>query len=189
MWSAMRWPFLAAGLLAACGTDRLPQQAADGAPLRAMPGSGDAAVVWVFVAADCPIANAMAPEIQSIADDFAARRGRLLVVQVDQTLADAAALAHARDHGYRVPVVVDRQHAMVRAAGATMTPEAAVWDGAGRLRYLGRIDDRFPDLGTRRPQPTTRELRDALAAVLAGRPVAAARVPAVGCVIEAAAGR
>jgi hypothetical protein len=50
--------------------------------------------------------------------------------------------------------------------------------------YLGRIDDRFPDLGVRREEPTTHELRDALDAVLAGKPVETPRTLAVGCFIE-----
>ena len=66
------------------------------------------------------------------------------------------------------------RHALVTVAAATVTPEAAVFAG-GRLVYHGRIDDRYVDLGLERPSPTKRDLADALAAVLAGKPVAAPR--------------
>ena len=39
---------------------------------------------------------------------------------------------HAREYGHTCPVVLDREHALVRRAGATMVPEAALFapDGA-----------------------------------------------------------
>ena len=64
-----------------------------------------------------------------------------------------------------------------------MTPEAAVFDAAGRLAYHGRIDDRYVDFGVDRPAPTTHDLADAVTAVLAGAPCRAPVVPAVGCAI------
>jgi acyl-coenzyme A synthetase/AMP-(fatty) acid ligase len=71
----------------------------------------------------------------------------------------------------------------VRHTGAKTTPEAAVLAPDGRVAYVGRIDDLFVAYGKRRHAPTTRELRDALDAVLAGREVAVARAPGVGCEI------
>ena len=64
-----------------------------------------------------------------------------------------------------------------------MTPEAVVFDRDGSLRYLGRIDDRFPELGTRR-EPASHDLRAAIDAVLAGRRPDPARTEVTGCVIE-----
>ncbi len=64
-----------------------------------------------------------------------------------------------------------------------MTPEVALFDAAGRLAYLGRIDDRYVDFGVDRPAPATHDLAEALDAVLAGRPVAVPRTHAVGCAI------
>jgi hypothetical protein len=64
-----------------------------------------------------------------------------------------------------------------------VTPEAAVFDAAGRLAYHGRIDDRYVDFGVDRPSPTTHDLADAVTAVIAGAPVPRATSPAVGCAI------
>ena len=63
------------------------------------------------------------------------------------------------------------------------TPEAAVFDATGRLVYHGRIDDRWVEIGKARPQAQTHDLEDAIAAVLAGRPVARAETRAVGCTL------
>ena len=53
----------------------------------------------------------------------------------------------------------------------------------GRAIYVGRIDDRYVDLGLERPAPTTHDLADALTAALAGKPIARATTQAVGCFI------
>jgi hypothetical protein len=51
-----------------------------------------------------------------------------------------------------------------------VTPEVAVVGPGGALLYRGRIDDLWSDYGKRRQEPTTRDLRAALDAALAGRP-------------------
>src|SRR6185436_14417885 len=81
-----------------------------------------------------------------------------------------------------VEALRDPDHALVKAAGATVTPEAAVFAG-GRFVYRGRIDDRYVDLGVERPAATKRDLADALSAIVAGRPVVPPTTQAVGCFI------
>ncbi len=47
--------------------------------------------------------------------------------------------------------------------------------------YRGRIDDTYTTFGKRRPEPTTRELRDALEAVIAGKKPKVTKTDSVGC--------
>ena len=64
---------------------------------------------------------------------------------------DAAAIReHMAAFAYAgvVEAVRDPKLALVKFAGATMTPEAVVVVG-GRVVYRGRIDDRYVDLGRR----------------------------------------
>ena len=63
-------------------------------------------------------------------------------------------------------------------------PEVAVFSPSGEVLYLGRIDNRMEDISRRRTTVTEHELRDALDAVLAGKPVKVARTRAVGCSIN-----
>jgi mono/diheme cytochrome c family protein len=91
--------------------------------------------------------------------------------------------AHAKDFGLKFPVVRDRNGSLAAKLGAKVTPEAFVLDAAGRIRYHGRIDDQFAARQKPNANPGTHELRDAVAAVLAGRNVAAPHVEAVGCPI------
>ena len=67
--------------------------------------------------------------------------------------------------------------------GAKVTPEAAVVGADAKLLYLGRISDLYADLGKRRTVPTEHDLRNALDAILSGKPVPHATGAAVGCLI------
>lgn len=145
---------------------------------------GDAkANVLFFITTDCPIANGYSPEIAALAKDFADRSVQCYAVHVDPELTADQARKHAQEYGLTVPVLIDAQHQLVRATGATRTPEAVVVGPDGAVAYRGRIDDRYPGLGKKRQAPTTRDLRDAVAAVLDGKPVPAPRTEAVGCSI------
>jgi protein-disulfide isomerase len=142
---------------------------------------GRAACV-VFVAADCPIANASAPEVARIAAEYGKRGVSFLVAYPVTDLSAADAAKHAKDYAFGCPAALDRDLALARRLGATVTPEVVVMSAAGEVVYRGRIDDRYPKAGgKRRENPTTRDLRDALDAVLAGKPVVAPWPPAVGC--------
>lgn len=52
------------------------------------------------------------------------------------------------------------------------------------VTYHGRIDNRYVTFGKALPEPSVRDLEDALEAVLAGRSLRASRTKAIGCAIE-----
>jgi hypothetical protein len=138
------------------------------------------AVAMIFTLPDCPIANSFIPEINRLHAAMQSRGVPLLVVQVDPDLTAEAALRHAEEYQIQPPVVLDSQHTLVKKAGATRTPEAAVFSPSGKLLYRGRINDQYVGYGKRRPQATSHDLRDALDAILAGRPAPPGK-KAVGC--------
>jgi len=143
-----------------------------------------------FVQRDCPISNRYAPEIRRVCAAYAAGGVRCRLVYVDQQLTDAEARQHAREYGHgEYPVVVDRGARLVRAAGVTITPEVAVFDAKWEVAYRGRIDDSYVSWGTRRRVVGDRTLRNALDALLAGRPAPKPRTQAVGCYIAGASAR
>ncbi len=139
--------------------------------------------VLIFVSTDCPISNRYAPEIKRLHDEFAPRGVRFRLVYPNPLDGEAAISKHLEDYGYPPIAERDRDHTLVKMAGATITPEAVVFDARQRLVYRGRIDDRFVELGRERPAATQRDLRNALTALLAGRPVNPAETQAVGCFI------
>jgi len=78
---------------------------------------------------------------------------------------------------------VDRTRVVARRAKATITPEVVLIDSSGAIRYHGRIDNAYADLGKPRQHVTSHDLRVSLDAVLAGRPVPKPETEALGCYI------
>jgi hypothetical protein len=170
-------------LVAAAGSAAQPLVIGlDGAPVAPL-GADARATVLLFTAVDCPISNRYAPEVRRLAARYAASGVRIWLVYANRDESPAAARTHATAFDYGLPVALDPGGVLADRAGATVTPQVAVFDRAGGLAYLGRIDDRYLDFGVDRPVPTTHDLADALAAVTAGRPVPVARTRAVGCAI------
>ena len=56
------------------------------------------------------------------------------------------------------------------------TPHLFIFDSERKLRYEGRVDNNM-----REPLVTKHDARDAIDALLAGKPVAVAKTPSVGC--------
>lgn len=137
--------------------------------------------VLLFVRSDCPITNRYAPELQRIAAEFARRGVAFWLVYPDPSETASCIEQHLAQYHFPGEPLRDPQHLLVKRAQATVAPEAAVFDPAGRLLYLGRIDDRFVAYGKARPAPRTHDLEDAISAVLAGKPVAEPRTRAIGC--------
>ncbi|MHC5114852.1 MAG: redoxin domain-containing protein [Planctomycetota bacterium] len=146
---------------------------------------GDAALrVFIFVRTDCPIANRYAPEIQKLAGEYRPRDVAFSLVYPDPRESAEVIETHLEEHRYvDLSVFRDPDHALVDLAGATITPEAAVYDPSGTLLYRGRIDDRHVDLGRSRPRAGEHDLARALDEALAGTPVTTPRTRAVGCYI------
>jgi hypothetical protein len=144
---------------------------------------GAPATVLVFTAVDCPISDRYAPEVRRLASRYAAQGVRFWIVYANQGERPEAAKAHAEAFGYGLPVAIDTRAGLADRAQAMVTPETAVFDGAGRLVYHGRIDDRYTDFGVDRPTPTRRDLAVALEELLAGRAVSVPETRAIGCAL------
>lgn len=139
------------------------------------------ATVVMFLGTDCPIANRYAPEMRRLHDRFASRGASFWLVYPNPAETPAAIREHVRAFDYPGRALRDPRHALVQFAGATVSSEVAVLDPRGQVAYRGRIDNRYEDFGVDRQTPTTHDLRDALDAVLAGRPAPKPTTPAVGC--------
>jgi hypothetical protein len=100
-------------------------------------------------------------------------------------LLDDSVRTHLEEYRYgaRFPATVDRTRTVATRAKATITPSVVLVDRAGDIRYRGRIDNAYADLGKPRQKVTSHELRDALEAVVSGRRVATPETEAVGCYI------
>lgn len=142
---------------------------------------GKATVVF-FVLRDCPISNQFAPEINRICNEYAANDVRCFLAYLDPDAAIEDVRRHTQEFSYACcPAILDESRRLTKAAGATITPEAALFSSKGELMYRGRINNLYAGLGKKRRQPTVHDLRKALDEALAGAPVSTARTQAIGC--------
>jgi hypothetical protein len=155
------------------------------------PATGETNLV-LFVSADCPVSARYAPEIDRIAAAYASRGVRTFLVYADLT----ATIASVRENikafhpTAKMPAIIDVGFQLTSSVDATITPEAAIFTaGHASAVYRGRIDDLYVSIGKARREATQHDVRDALDAVLAGRPVRTPRTDAVGCYIEKPKGR
>jgi len=143
------------------------------------------AEVWIFTAVDCPIANGYAPEMTRLRDDYDAKQVKFVLVYSEPSVTAEEIRAHRSDYALTLPAVHDPLHRRVRKAGATTTPEVAVFNRDDQLVYRGRIDDRYTEFGDRRSQPTETYLRDVLDRLVSGEEIEFHSTEPIGCFIEA----
>lgn len=142
------------------------------------------ALVFLFTSVDCPISNRYAPVVQRLNDTFAPKGVQFWLVYPNPFDTPDAIRQHLKAFSYSAGALLDPDHALVKLAKASVTPESALFDRQGRELYHGRIDDRYVALGLERPAPTRHDLEDAIAAALAGKPIAQTATQAVGCFIS-----
>jgi len=135
-------------------------------------------VVLLFVRTDCPISNRYAPEVQKLSEEFRGQADFWLVYP-DRNESASAIESHLEAFHYALAALRDVHHELVKRAQATITPEAAVFDSRGKLVYHGRIDNSKDEAGV-----NSSELRDAMEALLAGKPITKTTAMAFGCSIK-----
>lgn len=153
----------------------------DGSPANPFQEAPGKPVVLIFIRTDCPISNRYAPLIQKISSHYG-DKVVFWLVYLGRTASAEKIRQHEAEYGYKLPALLDPQHALVTQAQVRVTPEAAVFDAWHRLIYHGRIDNWYEDLGRPRHAATRHELDEAIHAALTGKP-APNNAPAVGCFI------
>lgn len=171
----------ASGLFAASSLEPIQATDVDGVTLKIPPNSK--ATVLFFLLPDCPVCNAHAPEIKRIASEYAKQQVETWIVYVDSDLSTEAIKTHAKAYNLDGKLICDRSGDLVKRLGVTVAPEAVVVNATGELMYRGRIDNLYADYGKRRVKPTEHDLRNALDAVLAGRPVPVKTTKSIGCIL------
>ena len=174
---------LLSGLALAAVDTSVQVQDVNGARFRPFATEGKAAVIF-FLSTECPISRLYATEIQRICASYRSRGVRCSLIFEDLPLAPAGVRGHLIEFSYRnIPAAIDETGSVAKQAGASVTPQAVIVDGSRRIRYRGRIDNFYAELGKSRRQATVHDLTDALDAILAGRIVSNPETKPVGCFI------
>jgi peroxiredoxin len=146
--------------------------------------AGKNGTLVVFTCNHCPFAKAWEKRIAELGN--AAGKEGIGVIAINSN--DPSEYAEdsyenmqkrAQAVGFEFPYAVDTTSDVARAFGASRTPEVFLFDKDGKLIYHGAVDDNRDA-----PNVTQNYLKDALAAVAAGKPVTTSETKAVGCGIK-----
>ncbi len=140
------------------------------------------AVVVLFIGTECPLVNLYMPRLKELHEEFSKQEVQIIAIHSNCQDTSEQVAKHAKDHKLPFPVLRDTDHKVADLFKAERTPEAFVVSKEGAVVYRGRIDDQF-GIGYQRPQPTRRDLAEALNEHLAGKAVTTARTQVSGCVI------
>jgi thiol-disulfide isomerase/thioredoxin len=150
-------------------------------------------LVVVFTCNHCPTAQAYEDRIIKIYNDYKDRGVALVAispndpkaVRLDELgytdLGDSLEemKVRAKDKKFPFPYLYDGDAQKTSAAyGALATPHVFIFDNARKLRYVGRVDN--SDVG----QITSHDARNAIDALLAGKPVPVPQTRVFGCSIK-----
>ena len=140
------------------------------------------AVVVIFIGTQCPINNAYMPKLVELEKEYRDKGVQFVAINANAHDSMETITSHAKKHGLRFPVLRDEKQVVAAQLGAERHPTAIVLDAKHKICYEGRIDDQF-GVGFNRPQPTRRDLAEAIDEVLAGKVVTTAKTPVEGCFI------
>jgi peroxiredoxin len=150
--------------------------------------SGAPALLVIFLCNHCPYVKHIRFELAKLVREYQSRG--VAVVGINSN--DAASYPEdspemmAREIqsvGYTFPYLYDETQEVAKAYRAACTPDFFLFDKDRRLVYRGQFDDSRPR--EEHPLPVTgKDLRAALDAVLAGKPVPSVQKPSLGCNIK-----
>jgi len=142
---------------------------------------GKNGTVLLFIAVQCPVSNAYNERMEKLAADYKSKGIAVIGINANATEDAATVKAHAAEKGLTFPILKDPGNKLADKLGATRTPEAYLLDSNNKLLYHGRIDN------SQNPAAIeSNDLRMALDAALAGKPIEKTEAKAFGCTIKRA---
>lgn len=148
------------------------------------------ALLVVFMCNHCPYVKHIRSALADFAREYVGRGLAMVGVNANDVRSHpddrpAKMAEEVRSAGYVFPYLYDESQAVAKAYRAACTPDFFLFDRERKLAYRGQFDDSRPGNGI---PITGKDLRAALDALLAGRPVASDQRPSLGCNIKWKAG-
>jgi thiol-disulfide isomerase/thioredoxin len=166
----------------------------DGKNYRLKDFSNAEILVVIFTCNHCPTAQAYEERIKKLVSDYKGKAVAFVAISPNDPLAvrlDELGYADlsdsfgeckigARDHAFNFPYLYDGDKQEVsKAYGPRATPHVFIFDRQRKLRYRGAIDD-----SERIERAKRHYVRNALDALLSGKPILVSDTPAFGCSIK-----
>jgi thiol-disulfide isomerase/thioredoxin len=147
---------------------------------------GNKALVVMFICAHCPFVRHINRGLAALGKDYAGKPVAIVAVSsndVTTHLADSpeGLKQQAETFGFVFPYLYDETQSTAHAYDAACTPDFYLFDADFRLVYRGQFDQSRP---SNTIPVTGGDLRAAIDAVLAGKPVPKDQFPSIGCNIK-----
>lgn len=148
--------------------------------------AGKAALLVMFLCRHCPYVQHVQHEIAKIGQDYADTGLGIVGISSNDPAHDPDDAPErlkemAQRLHFRFPLCFDETQEVAKAFKAACTPDFYLFDAQRRLVYRGQLDASRP---SNRLPITGRDLRAAIEAVLAGKPVDSNQKPSIGCSIK-----
>ncbi len=148
------------------------------------------ALLVMFICNHCPYVKHVEDGLTAFARDYATRDVAIVAISANdaETHPDDAPeklAGTAKARGWKFPYLYDQAQSVAKSYTAACTPDFFLFDAQRRLVYRGQFDSSRPNTAIR---VTGADLRAALDALLAGKPVAKEQKPSLGCNIKWRAG-
>jgi peroxiredoxin len=144
------------------------------------------ALLVMFLCQHCPFVKPITLELAKLGKDYISSNLGIVAISsndINQYPDDApeSLKKMATELGFNFPLCYDETQETAKAYTADCTPDFFIFDAERKLVYRGQLDDSYPGNG----KPVTgADLRAAIEAVLAGKPVATEQKPSIGCNIK-----
>jgi thiol-disulfide isomerase/thioredoxin len=145
--------------------------------------AGGRATVVVFIGNGCPTVRSYEDRLMEMARAWRPSGVELIAINPNNASLSPPdtldqMIKRSSTRAYNFPYLKDEDGAVARSYGAVCTPHAFVLDPHRRIVYRGRIDDSRMGKSI-----TSRDLENAVADVIAGRPVTVSETEPFGCSI------
>ena len=148
--------------------------------------SGKKGLLVMFICRHCPYVQHIKEGLAVLGRDYASKPMGIAAISANDAAnypddSPASLKEFVSEMKYGFPFLHDEAQETAHAYSAACTPDFFLFDSAFRLVYRGQMDDSRPGNG----KPVTgRDLRAAMEAVLAGKPVADDQKASIGCNIK-----
>jgi peroxiredoxin len=147
---------------------------------------GKQALLVMFICTHCPYVKHIEKSLGKMSQDYAGKPIAIVAISSNDVTthpADSPAglKQQAIDQGFKFPYLYDESQDVAHAYHAACTPDPYLFDADFKLVYRGQYDGSRPGNGV---AVTGKDLRAAMDAVLAAKPVAAEQKPSMGCNIK-----
>jgi len=147
---------------------------------------GEKGTAVMFICNHCPYVIHVNAEIKRISDEYSEQGIGFVAISSNDVVNYPQDAPHlmtklVEQENFNFPYLYDESQEVAKAYDAACTPDFYVFDAKNTLAYRGRIDASRPSNG----QPLTgKDLREALDAVVTGKPVSDIQYPSAGCNIK-----